>query len=286
MSTTRPGSAAGVELVGVNGVRLACTDTGGDGPAIVLVHGSWGSHRNWDPVVPGLAEHFRVITYDRRGHSDSEHPPGQGHFSEDAADLAALTGHFGIAPAWVVGNSAGAVIALQLAASRPELVRGIVIHEPPLFGVLDPSTHAAAAWAAIAEGPLADVGRRIDRGDHAGAAEQFVDEVAFGPGSWARMPEQTRTTMIANATTFLDELRDPEATVVDGSRLARYRGPVLLTSGDQSPPIYEPVTQWLGRLLPQVTPLTYEDAGHLPHVTHPDRYVSEVVAFVERSLSD
>ena len=91
MSTTRSSLPAGTELFEANGVRLACTDTGGDGPAIVLVHGSWGSHRNWDPVVPGLAEHFRVITYDRRGHSDSGHPPGQGHFSEDAADLAADT---------------------------------------------------------------------------------------------------------------------------------------------------------------------------------------------------
>ncbi|NYE18994.1 alpha/beta fold hydrolase [Microbacterium immunditiarum] len=281
MSTTRPRSPAGVELVSVNGVRLACTDTGGDGPAIVLVHGSWGSHRNWDPVVSGLAEHFRVITYDRRGHSDSEHPPGQGRFSEDAADLAALIEHFGIAPSWVAGNSAGAVITLQLAASRPELVRGIVIHEPPMFGVLDPATPAAVAFAAIADGPLADVGRRIGAGDSAGAAEQFVDEVAFGPGNWVRMPEPTRATMIANAPSFLDELRDPEASVVDAAGLARYRGPVLLTSGDRSPPIYRPVTEWLSELLPQARRLTYEGAGHLPHATHPDRYVSEVVAFVE-----
>ncbi len=261
-------------------MRLACTDTGGDGPAIVLVHGSWGSHRNWDPVVPGLTEHFRVITYDRRGHSDSGHPPGQGHFSEDAADLAALIERFGIAPAWVVGNSAGAVITLQLAASRPEVVRGIVIHEPPLFGVLDPGTPAAVAWAAIADGPLADVGRRIAEGDGAGAAEQFVDEVAFGPRSWARMPEPTRATMIANAPSFLDELRDPEAAVVDAARLARYRGRVLLTSGDRSPPIYRPVTEWLAALLPHASLLTYEGAGHVPHVTHPELFAAIVREFV------
>lgn len=286
MTTPRSSRSTGLQLVTVNGVRLACTDSGGDGAALVLVHGSWGSRHNWDPVAPGLAAHFRVIAYDRRGHSDSEHPPGPGRFSQDAADLAGLIEHFGIAPAWVVGSSAGAVITLRLAASRPELVRGIVIHEPPMFGVLEPSTPAAAAWAAVAEGPLAEVGRRIAEGDHVGAAEHFVDAVAFGPGNWARMPGQTRATMIANAPTFLDELRDPEAGSVDGARLARYRGPVLLTSGDRSPPIYEPVTEWLGRLLPQATRLTYEGAGHLPHVTHPDRFVSEVAAFVERSVSD
>lgn len=39
---------------------------------MVLIHGSWGDHANWQAVVPGLSESFRVLTYDRRGHSKSE----------------------------------------------------------------------------------------------------------------------------------------------------------------------------------------------------------------------
>lgn len=114
----------------VNGVRIAFQDTG-EGEPLVLVHGSWGSHHNWDPVVPGLAEHYRVISYDRRGHSESERVTGQGTFAEDVADLAALIETLDAAPAWVVGNSAGAVITLQLAATRPDLLRGVIVHEPP-----------------------------------------------------------------------------------------------------------------------------------------------------------
>jgi pimeloyl-ACP methyl ester carboxylesterase len=48
------------------------------GAPLVLVHGSWGDHHNWESVVPSLAQSFRVLTYDRRGHSQSERPPGQG----------------------------------------------------------------------------------------------------------------------------------------------------------------------------------------------------------------
>jgi pimeloyl-ACP methyl ester carboxylesterase len=77
----------GLEFITVNGVRIAYADTGGPGVPLMLVHGSWGSHHNWDPVVEGLAGHFRVVAYDRRGHSESDRPPGQGHFSEDVADL-------------------------------------------------------------------------------------------------------------------------------------------------------------------------------------------------------
>jgi pimeloyl-ACP methyl ester carboxylesterase len=61
----------------VNGVSLHYELTGAGDP-LVLVHGSWGDHHNWDPVVPALAESFQVLTYDRRGHSQSERPDGQG----------------------------------------------------------------------------------------------------------------------------------------------------------------------------------------------------------------
>ena len=77
----------GVQQAQVNGVRIAYQDSG-RGEPLVLVHGSWGSHHNWDAVVPGLSVHHRVVTYDRRGHSESERSPGQGTFAEDVADLA------------------------------------------------------------------------------------------------------------------------------------------------------------------------------------------------------
>src|SRR5688572_25521444 len=125
----------------VNGVRLFCEVSGTGEIPLVLVHGSWGSHHNWDLVVPGLAESFRVLTYDRRGHSESERPSGQGSVREDVADLASLIEHLGLVPAWVGGNSFGASIALRLAGERPGILRGVIAHEPPLFSLLadDPS---------------------------------------------------------------------------------------------------------------------------------------------------
>jgi pimeloyl-ACP methyl ester carboxylesterase len=279
MATTA--ASARLELLPINGVRIAYADTGGTGTPLVLVHGSWGSHHNWDSVVPGLAEHFRVVSYDRRGHSDSDRPPGQGHFSEDVADLAALIEQLGIAPAWVVGNSSGAAMTVKLAAARPEVLRGIVVHEPPLFGLLEAGSPEAYAVDAIETGPLAEVGQRIAAGDHAGAAEQFVEQVALGPGSWAQLPDALRAMMIANAPTYLDELHDTEWKVVDAPRLARYDGPALLTSGDQSPPMFQAIERQLAQLLPRAKRTTYAGGGHVPHVTHPEEYVAELVGFIE-----
>lgn len=275
------GSDAPLALSGVNGVRIAYVDTGGAGDPLVLVHGSWGSHHNWDAVVPELARRFRVVAYDRRGHSDSDCPPGQGSFTDDVADLAALIEARDLGPAWVVGNSAGAVITLKLAAARPELLRGIMVHEPPLWSLLAEGSPEAAAWAAVEKGPWAEVLRLIEVGDHAGAAELFVDGVALGPGSWARMPEAMRQVMTRNAPTYLDEARDPSVSTIDVEALAEFRGPTLITSGDQSPAIFGPVLDRLAELLPQAVRVTYSGAGHIPHVTHPEEYVTEVLSFTQ-----
>jgi pimeloyl-ACP methyl ester carboxylesterase len=263
----------------LNGVRLAYTVTGCERVPLVLVHGSWGSHHNWDAVVGGLSEHFQVVTYDRRGHSESSAPPGQGSCEEQVADLAAVIEHLRLEPAWVAGNSSGAVITLKLAAARPKLLRGIIVHEPPLVGHLAPGSAEAEAWSALENGPMAEVGRCIERGDHAGAAQRFVDEVALGPGAWAGLPGPMRAMMTHNAPTFLDEMRDPSWGTVDERALAGFEGPALLTGGGASPAFYGPVLDRMERVLPRAERLTYPGAGHIPHVTHPNEYIATLVAF-------
>jgi pimeloyl-ACP methyl ester carboxylesterase len=125
----------------VNGTRLFWEITGDIGDPMVLVHGSWGDHGNWASVVPALSRRFRVLTYDRRRHSSSERPIGQGSVREDVADLAAVLEDLRHAPAHVVGTSFGASIVLRLAAERPDLFRSLIVHEPPLFGLLKDDPH-------------------------------------------------------------------------------------------------------------------------------------------------
>src|SRR5918995_198084 len=108
----------------VNGVRLSYELAGDGSVPLVLVHGSWVSRHSWETVVPSLARDFRVLTYDRRGHSGSERLTTQGSVHEDVADLAALLEHLQMGPAFVVGNSLGGSIALRFAAQHPRHVRG------------------------------------------------------------------------------------------------------------------------------------------------------------------
>jgi pimeloyl-ACP methyl ester carboxylesterase len=262
----------------VNGVRLFYELTGTGAVPLVLVHGSWNSHHAWDLVVPRLVDSFRILTYDRRGHSQSEGATGQGSVREDVADVAALIEHLGLVPAWVVGNSFGASIALRLAGERPGLFRGLLAHEPPLFSLLGNDPALAPLLAEVRQRIGAVVGR-IASGDHAGAAEQFVESVALGPGTWVQVPPDVRHTFIENAPTFLDEASDPEALGFDLDWVRGFSRPALLTLGDQSPPTFAPVVAKLAEAFPRVEVVTLPGAGHIPHVTHPEAYVEAISAF-------
>ena len=137
-------------------------------------------------------------------------PTGPGSVREDVADLATLIEHLGLVPAWVVGNSFGASITLRLAGERPELFRGLIGHEPPLLSLLSDDP-ALAPLVEEVDQRISAVVDRIASGDHAGAAEQFVETVALGPGTWTSMPIEFRQTLIENASTFLERRQQPRA---------------------------------------------------------------------------
>ena len=265
----------------VNGVRLFYELHGAGAVPVVLVHGSWDSHHDWDLIVPRLASVFRVLTYDRRGHSQSERPSAQGSVREDVVDLAALLEHLGLVPAWVVGNSFGASITLRLACEHARFFRGLIAHEPPLFSLLadDPSL---APLLEDVQRKIRAVVERIASGDHAGATEQFVETVALKPGTWATVPPDIQHKMIENAPTFLDEANDPEQLAFELEWISDFSKPALLTLGDQSPPTFAPVVIKLSQALSQAEIVTLPGAGHVPHATHPEAYVEAIIEFTRK----
>jgi pimeloyl-ACP methyl ester carboxylesterase len=266
-----------VSVARVNGVQLQY-ELSGSGEPLVLVHGSWGDHHNWDPVVPALAESFRVLAYDRRGHSASERPAGQGSVFEDADDLVGLIDELGLSPAHIAGNSAGAAIVLRAATRRPEVFRNLIVHEPPLFPLLAGTDLEPA---------LGEVRHRIDAvvalledGDHPSAARLFVETIAFGPGAWdEQFTPQMRDVFITNAPTWLDEVRDPDFLEMDLDALASFDKPALLTSGTESAPFFGPVVDIVAQALPRSERVVIDGADHVPHISIPERYVDLVRTF-------
>ncbi|WP_405491335.1 alpha/beta fold hydrolase [Streptomyces sp. NBC_00096] len=254
----------------------------GEGEPLVLVHGSWNDHTSWRPVIEAdLRASFRVLTYDRRGHGRSGAGPAPGTRRQDEDDLAALIERLGPAPAHVAGNSFGAATALGLAARRPELLRTLTVHEPPLMAIVsgDP---AAVAEMGAARASIDAVLDLLRKGEHERGARLFVEEVAIGPGTWDGLPRRVREAFAHNAPTFLDEQSDPDWASLDLEGLSRCPVPVLLSGGTQSPAWLTTVLDHLAAALPRARRQRLEGAGHIPHVTHPAQYVAALTRFARQ----
>ncbi|MFT4038815.1 MAG: alpha/beta fold hydrolase, partial [Thermomicrobiales bacterium] len=141
-------------FVTVNGTRLWC-ETAGDGPPLVLIHGSPLDARMWDAQVAAFAPQHRVIRYDLRGYGRSDPPTALPYRHED--DLAALLDHLGVARAAVLGLSMGGRVAVDFALASPARVSALVLAGSTISGfpwTEDLPALDAELRAAIAAGGL------------------------------------------------------------------------------------------------------------------------------------
>ena len=268
-----------MDTVEANGVRLAYDDTG-QGAPVVCVHGSWTDRRAWDAVAPTLAQRYRVISYDRRGHSQSERPSEPSGFAAQVEDLAALIAALDAAPAHLLTNSYGGVIALGLAVAHPDRVASLCLHEPPLFSILGESSGVAGLLEEyqVNGERVAD---EVRAGRHELAARHFVETIALGPGAWELMPEDMRRTMTFNAPTFLDDAGVPAQGVVNIDDLAGVTAPMLLTMGEQSPSPFSMVVDRIVEVTPGCGRSLFPGAGHIPHRTHPEELADVALSFLD-----
>lgn len=125
-------------VVTSSAIRLHYWHTGTPGPALVMLHGITDNGLCWRRTAQALAADYQIIMLDARGHGLSD-APEQGYASEDhAGDAAALIEALELDRPVITGHSMGAATAAVLAASRPDLVRGVVLEDPPWIEVQVP----------------------------------------------------------------------------------------------------------------------------------------------------
>lgn len=232
--------------------------------------------------MPVLSDGFRILSYDRRGHGESAPLPGMRSVAWEADELGELlvsTDHF---PAHVLGVSYGAAVALSLAVRRPELVRSVLGHEPPLV-----------AWPRVEEEPevrsarveLDAFAKRVRSALPETAAREFAERFVTVPGGFERWPASTQEAFRSGARSWPDELGALERADLAPPLLEGVDLPVLLTEGAVSPPYLLRISRSVAESMPNVTRRPLLGAGHFPHVTHPALYGGTVLAFaLERDV--
>jgi pimeloyl-ACP methyl ester carboxylesterase len=123
-----------------DGIRLECKEyggggEGGDGPAVLFLHGLAGYAGEWDETASWLPPAYRAFALDQRGHGRSERRPADVSRAAYVADAVAVVEELGLAPVVLVGQSMGGLAALLCAAQRPDLVRALVVVEASPGGI-------------------------------------------------------------------------------------------------------------------------------------------------------
>jgi pimeloyl-ACP methyl ester carboxylesterase len=137
-----------------DGTRLAICDFGGNGPAVLFLHGLAGHAAEWAPTARALVPRYRAVAFDARGHGGSVPRPVDVSPAAHVADTAFVIESLGLAPVVIVGQSLGGVTAFLTAAAHPELVRALVVVEAGPDAPSDPDAFVAdvmgrlPAWAA------------------------------------------------------------------------------------------------------------------------------------------
>ena len=225
-----------------------------DAPVVVLA-GSLGSTLEmWDPQVPALTEHFRVVRYDARGHGRSPVPTGPYAIDDLVDDALALLDRLGVERAHVVGLSLGAMTAMRLATRAP--------HRVDRLALLCTSAKfpSPTAWA--------ERGAAVRAGGTAAVADAVVERW-FTAGLRAADPAlvqrhrdmiaATPTEGYASCCTALEQLD----LLADLPRIA---APTLVIAGADDPATPPEHLETIAHGIPGARLLVLQQAAHLANV--------------------
>jgi esterase len=253
-------------------VELATSESGAGSPLVIL-HGLFGSKRNWASVAHRLAAAHRVISVDLRNHGES--PWDERHdYPALAADVAAVIERFVGGPAAVLGHSMGGKAAMVLALARPELVERLIVADiAPVRSTATPIEYVRALRAL----PLAAFSQRLDVKEALAPAIPDPLVRGFLTLNLASGPEGLAWTVNLEAIerNFDAILGFPE---VPAER--PFPKPTMFLAGGRSEYIRPEHHVEILRLFPAATIEVIAGAGHWVHADAADAFVAAVDAFL------
>ncbi len=287
----------GAKTANVNGTSLAYREEGEGGP-VVFVHGALSDLRTWEQQLPVVGRSYRAITYSRRFARPNENidPGADDPWLRHVEDLSAFLREIGAVPADLVGNSQGAFISLLTALRHPDVVRTLVLEEPPVVPLFVKSTPPRPAelmrlfatrpriavgmikFGARAMGPMY---KAFQRGEDDKAMGFFVDFV-LGKEALERLPEGRMVQMRDNVSTQRAFALGAGFPPLGDADVRSIHVPVLLVTGALSPTLAHLWTDRLEELLPIVERINIPEASHLMHEENASAVNEAIVGFLGR----
>jgi pimeloyl-ACP methyl ester carboxylesterase len=266
----------------VNGVELTYVEKGTGAP-VIFVHGSLADYRTWLPQIEQFSEKYRAIAYSRRYH----YPNRGGGDGRDytaglhADDLIGFLQAVSPGPAIIVGTSFGAYTTLVAAIRRPDLMRKLVICEPPILPWLREITDGQAYWDGFMRRTWIPAREAFQKEDLEGGVRLFVEGIS-GKGTYEQLPDPVRQRMLDNARELMSETLSPgyftplSAEQVNGILL-----PMLLVRGEKSEKMFHVVMDRLEKITRDARQVCVLNANHSIAASNPVGFYQVVAEFLE-----
>ncbi len=256
----------------------------GKGEPLVFVHGGGADLTYWDDQLAPFAGRHLVVAYSRRYAEPNRNSPIDPRYSArtDAEDLAGLIAALELGPAHIVAHSIGAVAALFCTLEHPELVRTLVLAEPPVLRWASGTPEGDAEWARFLDEMWRPAAAAFRAGDPVTAMRVITDSFA-GAGTFERLRPPVRDRLLRNA-------RDWEAFTtssdcfphLDRARVAAIEAPVLLLSAERTVRIHRIVDDVLAATLPAPERVHIAGATHDLWADRPDACRDATLDFLAR----
>lgn len=274
----------GSRFIQVRGLEVHYQEYGQGEPVFILLHGFAASTFSWREVVGPLAEHGRVIAYDRPAFGLTERPrqwAGTNPYSPDFQPelLASLMDSLGVARAVLVGNSAGGTVAIQAALSYPERIEALILVDPAVY------TGGGPGWvrflAGIPQvqrlGPL--LVRTIQARGEGFARLAWHDPSRITPEVWEGY---TRPLQAENWDRALWEHTRAARPLGIAERLDELQLPILVITGDDDRIVPTGESIRLAGELPIAALAVLENCGHVPQEECPGLFLNAVEQWLAR----
>ena len=252
----------------INGQKIYFEDTGGSGPVVVFSHGLLMDCSMFAPQVAALSKKYRVITWDERGHGQTNDATAAFSYYDSASDLAGLLQHLGIAQAVLGGMSQGGYLSLRAALRYPQIVKALILIDtqamPESPATLPLYTQLVQNWAA----------NGLDD-QTAATIEHIILGAGYADASlWKAKWKEVRP---ANLLQIFNTLvtRDD----ISGS-LGEIQVPALVIHGDADAAIPLAHADDMAQRLPRATLKAIAGAGHAANLTHPHAVNPLIEAFL------
>ena len=273
-----------VQTVVVHGHRRAYR-IAGEGPALLLIHGIGDSSETWLPVMEQLAEHHTVIAPDLLGHGDSAKPRADYSVAAYANGMRDLLDVLGVDRVTVVGHSLGGGVAAQFAYQFPERCERLVL---VATGGVGPEVNPAFRLGSLPFAELALLPLRLPPVRLFGrVAVRTLQLVGADIGRDAdelirlieTLPDAEASGAFSRTLRSVVDWRGQVVTMRDRAYLSG-QVPVLLVWGSHDAVIPVAHAALAAEALPHARVEIFDQAGHCPHHTDPERFIALLIEFV------